>query len=67
MFTKPWNGPSTTNWRIRVSQAASLAVRELRSTLEDWILLGLKLTHPLPVIGGIDLNEVPTCELVATV
>jgi predicted RNase H-like HicB family nuclease len=36
--------------------------RELRSTLEDWILLGLKLTHPLPVIGGIDLNEVPTCE-----
>ena len=28
---------------------------ELRSTLEDWILLGLKLGHPLPVIGGIDL------------
>ena len=23
---------------------------ELRSTLEDWILLGLKLGHPLPVI-----------------
>jgi predicted RNase H-like HicB family nuclease len=23
---------------------------ELRSTLEDWILLGLKLKHPLPVI-----------------
>ena len=22
---------------------------ELRSTLEDWILLGLKLGHPLPV------------------
>jgi uncharacterized protein UPF0150 len=36
--------------------------RELRSTLEDWILLGLKLSHPLPVIGGIDLNEVPTRE-----
>ncbi|MDO8127048.1 MAG: hypothetical protein Q6359_07455 [Candidatus Brocadiales bacterium] len=30
---------------------------ELRSTLEDWILVGLKLGHPLPVIAGIDLNE----------
>ncbi len=29
---------------------------ELRSTLEDWILLGLKLGHPLPVIGAIDLK-----------
>ena len=29
---------------------------ELRSTLEDWILLGLKLKHSLPVIDGIDLN-----------
>jgi predicted RNase H-like HicB family nuclease len=25
---------------------------ELRSTLEDWILVGLKLNHPLPVIAG---------------
>ncbi|MGH9795704.1 MAG: type II toxin-antitoxin system HicB family antitoxin [Candidatus Acidiferrales bacterium] len=25
---------------------------ELRSTLEDWILVGLKLKHPLPVIAG---------------
>jgi len=24
---------------------------ELQSTLEDWILAGLKLGHPLPVIG----------------
>lgn len=30
---------------------------ELRSTLEDWILLGLKLRHHLPVIAGIDLNR----------
>ena len=30
---------------------------ELRSTLEDWILLGLKLGHPLPVIADIDLNR----------
>jgi predicted RNase H-like HicB family nuclease len=30
---------------------------DLRSTLEDWILLGLKLNHPLPVIEDIDLNR----------
>ncbi len=35
---------------------------ELRSTLEDWILVGLKLGHPLPVIAGIDLNEEPELE-----
>jgi predicted RNase H-like HicB family nuclease len=29
---------------------------ELRSTLEDWIVVGLKQGHRLPVIGGIDLN-----------
>ncbi len=35
---------------------------ELRSTLEDWILLGLKLRHPLPVISDIDLNAEPAHE-----
>ena len=25
---------------------------ELRSTLEDWLLVGFKLGHPLPVIDG---------------
>ena len=35
---------------------------ELRSTLEEWILLGLKLHHPLPVIGDIDLNKEPRLE-----
>jgi predicted RNase H-like HicB family nuclease len=30
---------------------------QLRSTLEDWILVGLKLRHILPVIAGIDLNQ----------
>jgi hypothetical protein len=29
---------------------------ELRSTLEDWILLGLQLGHPLPVIDKINLK-----------
>jgi predicted RNase H-like HicB family nuclease len=40
---------------------------ELRSTLEDWILVGIKLGHPLPVIGGIDLNREPVREPVDTV
>ena len=35
---------------------------ELRSTLEDWILVGLKLGHPLPVIAGVDLNQAPQYE-----
>lgn len=39
---------------------------ELRSTLEDWILLGLKLGHSLPVIASIDLNKEPTRESVDT-
>ena len=29
---------------------------ELRSALEDWILVGLKLRHRLPVLAGIDLK-----------
>ena len=35
---------------------------ELHSTLEDWILLGLKLGHPLPVIADINLNKEPVYE-----
>jgi predicted RNase H-like HicB family nuclease len=47
-----------------VAFAASLRAceAELRSVLEDWILVGLKLGHPLPVLGGIDLNERPSLE-----
>lgn len=30
---------------------------ELRSTLEDWILVGLRMGHRLPVLAGIDLNK----------
>jgi len=40
---------------------------ELRSTLEDWILIGLQLKHPLPVIAGIDLNKEPAREPVDAV
>ena len=32
---------------------------ELRSILEDWILVGLKLGHRLPVVGDINLNKEP--------
>lgn len=30
---------------------------DLHSTLEDWILLGLKLGHKLPVVESINLNK----------
>ena len=39
---------------------------ELRSTLEDWILVGLKLGHRLPVVSGLDLNKEPMRESVDT-
>lgn len=29
---------------------------ELQSVLEDWILVGVRLGHRLPVVDGIDLN-----------
>ena len=38
---------------------------ELQSTLEDWIFIGLKLGHPLPVIDDFDLNKDPVYESVA--
>jgi predicted RNase H-like HicB family nuclease len=31
--------------------------RELRSSLEDWLLVGLRLGHKLPKLAGIDLNS----------
>jgi predicted RNase H-like HicB family nuclease len=40
---------------------------ELRSTLEDWVLVGLKLGHELPVLANIDLNNVPAYEPVDSV
>ena len=40
---------------------------ELRSTLEDWILVGLKLGHRLPIVDGIDLNAEPTRAALDTV
>ena len=36
--------------------------RLLRSTFEDWLFLGLKLGHAVPVLSGIDLNAEPVRE-----
>ncbi len=48
-----------------VAFAASLreCETELRSTLEDWVLVGLKLGHSLPVLDSIDLNGKPEYEM----
>ena len=40
---------------------------ELRSTLEDWIFVGLRLNHRLPVLGKINLNKGLHREPVGTV
>ena len=32
---------------------------ELQEVLEDWLLVGLRLGHELPVVSGIDLNVKP--------
>ncbi|MBF0229074.1 MAG: type II toxin-antitoxin system HicB family antitoxin [Desulfamplus sp.] len=40
---------------------------ELQATLEDWILIGLKLKHKLPIIADYDLNKEPTYESMAAV
>lgn len=47
---------------IAFGSTQSECENELRSILEDWILLGLKFGHPLPVISNIDLNQEPIRE-----
>ena len=47
---------------IAFGQTLRICEGELRSTLEDWILVGLKLDHVLPVIEGYDLNREPAHE-----
>ena len=51
---------------IGFGSSLSECQNELRSTLEDWILVGIKLNHPLPIIAGIDLNKTPQYEPVDT-
>lgn len=40
---------------------------ELKSVLEDWIYVGFKLGHRMPVINGISLNRRPRREPVGAV
>ena len=40
---------------------------ELRSTLEDWVLVGLKLGHDMPLLGNLNLNTLPSYEPVGAV
>ena len=40
---------------------------ELQATLEDWLLMGLKLGDPIPPINGVDLNVEPKREPVDAV
>ncbi len=41
-----------------------LCREELRHALEGWVVLGLRLGHTLPVLGGIDLNAPLVAETV---
>lgn len=40
---------------------------KLHSTLEDWVLVGLKLGHELPLLGNLNLNTMPAYEPVESV
>jgi predicted RNase H-like HicB family nuclease len=42
---------------IAFGKSLAQCERELRSTLEDWILVGLHLGHRLPKLAGIELNQ----------
>lgn len=47
---------------IAFGQTLRACEDELRSTLEDWILVGLKLGHTLPILEGYNLNQEPAHE-----
>ncbi len=47
---------------IAFANSLSHCQQELRSVLEDWLLVGFKLKHSLPIIDGIDLNQEPAYE-----
>jgi predicted RNase H-like HicB family nuclease len=44
---------------IAFADTLRLCEEELRSTLEDWLLVGLKMGHLLPVIENLNLNREP--------
>ncbi|MGH2632889.1 MAG: type II toxin-antitoxin system HicB family antitoxin [Tepidiformaceae bacterium] len=47
---------------LAFADSPELCMDELRSTFEDWVLLGLKFGDPLPILDGIDLNKEPLLE-----
>lgn len=47
---------------LAFASSLSACETELRSVLEEWVLLGLKMGHQLPVIDGHDLNQEPVLE-----
>ncbi|NUO82018.1 type II toxin-antitoxin system HicB family antitoxin [candidate division KSB1 bacterium] len=47
---------------IAFANTLSQCQHELHSVLEDWLLVGFKLRHALPVIDGINLNQKPEYE-----
>ena len=51
---------------IAFSDSLRVCEDELRSTLEDWIFVGLKLGHPLPIIANINLNKKPAHDSVGS-
>ena len=47
---------------VAFGRTLSECERGLRAVLEDWVLLALKLNHPLPILEGLDLNRIPVRE-----
>jgi predicted RNase H-like HicB family nuclease len=47
---------------VAFAETSSQCADELRSVLEEWILVGLQLRQPLPVLGEFDLNRKATDE-----
>ncbi len=66
-LTFDWPKREPGSWALAGLIVASLVIsfgqtlreceNELRSTLEDWLLVGLRLGHKLPVLSGIYLNN----------
>ena len=41
---------------VALGETLAECQQSLRSTLEDWLLLGLRMGHAIPVLTGPDLN-----------
>lgn len=51
---------------IAFGKTLRICEMELHSTLEEWIVMGLKLGHKLPLIDGLNLNKKPSYEPMGT-